>query len=99
MIDINHPKYVTIKRATTALATASVAAVAVVASVAVSKKKKHHGWLNITFYFGRNENYGKINAVKNEARRIMCSTKLRTILRSVECHFKNAVYTVRGIVL
>ena len=47
---------------------ASAAAVAATAAAIVQRKKEYHGWLKerkITFYFGRNENYGKIN-VKNK---------------------------------
>ena len=59
---------------------AASAAVAAAAAAAASKKKKknNHGWLkekNIAFYFGRNENYGKNEDEKSQARRIMCGTK------------------------
>ena len=63
-ININRSKYVTIKTAVVASAVAaSAVAVAATAAAIVQRKKEYHGWLKerkITFYFGRNENYGKM---------------------------------------
>ena len=61
---------------TAAVATAS----AVTAYIIQKEKKYHHGWLVkikiFAFYFGRNENYGKSEAVKNSKHEESCVVQM-----------------------